>query len=356
VSVQGRPGIAMIGTGMMGQIAHLSNYAKLRDEGLCEVVGVTDLKQRLASAVADHYRVATVYSCVDELLADPAVDGVACIQQWPNNHGLVRQILEAGRSVITEKPMVGRLDEAEELTALAEAQGVHYAVGFMKRYDPGVEIGRRLLFDAVASGRLGALRMVDATCNGGDWTQNPGRAISVDDSTPLPPLRPTYPEACTTDEKRRAYDWIVNIFSHTVNLTHHLLDGELDLQHVQITAGKTLVATALVGDVTVVIRGVQTRAHEWREWTTFTFDRGEIRIDTPVPLNRQQVAQVTVLAPDGDQFTTTQHHAPVGWAFALQARGFAAALAGGEPPRAPARECLKDVRVMQRMIEIAKLG
>lgn len=356
MSVQGRPGIAMIGTGMMGQIAHLSNYARLRDEGLCNVIGVTDLKQQLATAVADHYRVPTVYGCVDELLADPAVDGVACIQQWPNNYGLVKQILAAGKSVITEKPMVGRLDEAEELTALAEAQGVHYAVGFMKRYDPGVEVGKRLLLDALVTGRLGALRMVDATCNGGDWTQNPGRAISVDDPTPLPPLRPTYPDACTTDEMRRAYDWIVNIFSHTVNLTHHLLDDELDLQHVQITSGRTLVATALVRDVTVVIRGVQTRSHEWREWTTFTFDRGEIRIETPVPLNRQQVARVTVLAPDGDGFTTTQHHAPVGWAFALQARGFAAALAGGEPPRAPARECLKDVRVMQRMIEIARLG
>lgn len=346
----------MIGTGMMGQIAHLSNYARLRDdEGLCDIIGVTDLKQGLARAVADRYRVPTVYGSVDELLADPAVDGVACIQQWPNNFGLVKQILAAGKSVITEKPMVGRLDEAEELTALAKRRGVHYAVGFMKRYDPGVEVGKRLLLDALATGRLGALRMVDATCNGGDWLQNPGKAISVDEPTPLPPLQPTYPDACTTDEMRRAYDWIVNIFSHTVNLTHHLLDTELDLQYVQITSSKTLVATALAGDVTVIIRGVQTRAHEWREWTTFTFDRGEIRIDTPVPLNRQQVATVTVLQPDGDNFVTSRHHAQVGWAFALQARGFAGALAGGEPPRSPARECLKDVRVMQRMIEILKL-
>jgi len=346
----------MIGTGMMGQLAHLSNYALLRDEGLCDIVGVTDLKQQLATAVADYYRVPLVYGSVNELLADPAVHGVACIQQWPNNYALVRQILEAGKSVITEKPMVGRLDEAEELTALAERRGVQYAVGFMKRYDPGVEVGKRLLLDALATGRLGALRMVDATCNGGDWLQNPGKAISLDDPTPLLPLQPTYPDACTTDEMRRAYDWIVNIFSHTVNLTHHLLDTELDLQYVQITSSKTLVATALAGDVTVIIRGVQTRAHEWREWATFTFDCGEIRIDTPVPLNRQQVATVTVLQPDGDNFVTTQHHAPVGWAFALQARGFAGALAGGEPPRSPARECLKDVRVMQRMIEIAKLG
>lgn len=169
----------MIGTGMMGQLAHLANYAALRDEGLCDVVGVTDLKGRLAAAVADHYHVPRVHRDVDELLADPAVDGVACIRQWPNNHGLVGRILRAGKSVITEKPMVGRLDEAEELTALAPPRtGVHYAVGFMKRDDPGGGGARELVEDAIASDRLGTLRMVDATCNGGDWTQNPGPAGS----------------------------------------------------------------------------------------------------------------------------------------------------------------------------------
>lgn len=341
---------------MMGQLAHLSNYARLRGEGVCDIVGVTDLKQHLASAVADAYRIPTVYRTVDELLADPAIDGVACIQQWPNNYRLVRQILEAGKSVMTEKPMVGRLDEAEDLATLAERQDLHYAVGFMKRYDPGVEEGKRLLREALSTGHLGALRMVDATCNGGDWLQNPGKAITVDDPTPLPPLQPTYPDACTTDERRQAHDWIVNIFSHTVNLAHHLLETELDVQHVQITLGKTLVATALADDVTVIIRGVQTRAHEWREWMTFTFDRGEIRIDTPVPMNRQQVATVTVLQPAGNGFVTNQHHVPVDWAFARQARGFVSAITGKEPLHSPAMECLKDVRVMQRMIEIAKLG
>ena len=108
----------------------------------CKIAGVTDLKRELAEAVADRYRVPRVYENVDELLADPEVDGVTCIQQWPNNFQLVHQTLSAGKSVITEKPMVGRLDEAEELTALAKKNGVHYAVGFMKRYDTGVELAK----------------------------------------------------------------------------------------------------------------------------------------------------------------------------------------------------------------------
>ncbi len=140
-----KPVIASVGAGMMGQLAHIGNYARLRDDGRCTIAGVTDLQRDLAEAVAERYRIPRVYASIDELLADPDVDGVTCIQQWPNNYPLVKQILSAGKSVITEKPMVGRLDEAEELVALAKANNVLYAVGFMKRYDLGVEIAKQIL-------------------------------------------------------------------------------------------------------------------------------------------------------------------------------------------------------------------
>ncbi len=161
-----RPCIGFIGTGMMGQLAHLANYAQLRDAGECEIAGLTDLKLRLAEAVAAKYRICNVYANAEELLADPRVSAVVCIQQWPNNYPLVKQILNAGKSAITEKPMVGRLDEAEELAALAGKRGVHYAVGFMKRYDPGVELAKALVTEVRASNQLGPLLTIDALCDG----------------------------------------------------------------------------------------------------------------------------------------------------------------------------------------------
>ncbi len=140
-----KPRLGFIGVGMMGQLAHLANYAQLRDAGECEIAGVTDLKRGLAQAVAERYGIARVYPSAEQLLTDPEIDGVVCVQQWPNNYPLVKQIVEAGKSVITEKPMVGRLDEARELVQLANERGLLYAVGFMKRYDRGVELAKRLV-------------------------------------------------------------------------------------------------------------------------------------------------------------------------------------------------------------------
>ena len=356
MTVEGIPVIASVGTGMMGQLAHIGNYAWLRDAGLCTLSGVTDLQTDLARAVADHYRIPRVYASVDELLADPAVDGVTCIQQWPNNYPLVKQILTAGKSVITEKPMVGRLDEAEELAALAREMGVLYAVGFMKRYDYGVERAKDLLTEVQETNELGALLMVDSVCNGGDWTYGLEAPIRVPMTSPLPPLRPTYPDACRSDRQRALYDWLINIFSHTVNLCHYVFDGEMEVRSARFEGSRAMVATLTQDDVLVTIRGAQASSHEWREWTTLTFERGEIVVRTPIPMRRQSSAEVTILRPARGRFVTETHHVEPGWAFFQQARGFVQALAGEAPLRTPAMAAVQDVRVMQRIIERAEIG
>lgn len=349
------PVLGFVGAGFMGQTAHLANYARLRDAGRCEIAGIVDLKQRLAGAVAAAYHLPRTYANVDELLTDERIQGVVCIQQWPNNFALVKQILQSGKSVITEKPMVGRVDEAEELTALAIARGLLYAVGFMKRYDPGVELAKRLVDDLRRSGELGPLRAVDAVCNGGDWRQNEGGHIAVDDPTPAPPVVPRYPDGCRSPEQRKAYSYLVNIFSHNINLCHHLLGAELQPRSAVFRGDTGMISTAVAADVLVTVRGASSAAPEWREWTTLTFARGEVSIKTPVPLNRQQVATVTLLRAQDGRFETINYHAPIAWAFYRQAEGFVHALAGETALRSPAETCVWDVRVMARLIEMSEV-
>lgn len=345
--------IAFIGSGWMGQLAHLANYVRLRSEGECEIVGLTDLRRELADAVAEKYRVPRVYENAQQLLSDPSVDAVVCVQQWPNNYPLVRQVLDAGKSVITEKPMTGRLDEAEELAELARRRGVHYAVGFMKRYDPGVALAKALADDARRTGTLGRLRTVDALCNGGDWTHNVGAPVHIPDGEPSVPPPRRYPDSCKHPEQQSAYEYLINIFSHNVNLCHYFLGTQLEPRYTAFGDNAALNACLRADDVLVTIRGASAAAHEWREWTTLTFEKGELRIKTPTPMNRQSSAAVTLLAEENGSFVSKRFHAPVGWSFFLQARGFVRAVAGSEPLRAPAGECVRDVRVMERMIEIA---
>lgn len=348
--------VAFIGAGWMGQLAHLANYVRLRDEGECEIAGVTDLRHELAVEVAREHSLPHVYADVDELLADSTVDGVVCVQQWPNNYPLVRRALEARKSVITEKPMTGRLDEAEELVELASRAGVLYAVGFMKRYDPGVVAARELVGEARRTDRLGRLLTVDALCNGGDWVQNAGAPIGVHAAGPAPRPRPRYPDSCTSPARQSAYEYLINIFSHNVNLCHYLLERELAPAYATFRGNSAFGAVLRADDVLVTVRGASAGAHEWREWTTLTFEKGELRIKSASPMNRQSAANVTLLSEENGRYETTRLHPPPQWAFYLQARGFIRALAGLEPPRAPAAECVRDVRVLEGLVKIADIA
>ncbi len=205
-----------------------------------------------------------------------------------------------------------------------------------------------------SSDELGPLQAVDALCNGGDWLHNIERPVQVDDPTPLPPLAPTYPDACSTPQARATYDYLVNIFSHNINLCHHLLGAQIEPRYALFHGDKGMNSVSTIGDVLVTVRGTSSGAHEWRERTTLTFAQGELAILTPTPMNRQRSAEITLLRKGPDGWATTRYHPPVGWAFFRQAQGFVRALAGGEPVRAPAATAMWDVAVMQRLIEIAE--
>jgi predicted dehydrogenase len=288
-------------------------------------------------------------------LGDERIDAVVCVQQWPNNYVLVKQALLAGKSVISEKPMMGRLDEAEELAAIAREKGLSYTVGFMKRYDLGVELAQGLIGRLLVSDEIGPLRTVDVLCNGGDWLHNIEAHVTVKEQVQLPPLRPTYPDSCQTEKQRAAYGYLLNIFSHNINLCHYLLGSELNPRHVQFVGGKAMTADLRSGEVLVTMRGAETASPEWDEVTTLTFGGGKVIVKTPTPMHRQLSAEVRLLRHGKDGFSTTEYHVPAGWAFYRQAAGFIKALKGEEELHSSLEACVYTVRIMEKMIEIAEV-
>jgi hypothetical protein len=173
----------------------------------------------------------------------------------------------------------------------------------MKHYDTGVELARKLCEELRDSGELGPLLSIDLLCNGGDWLHNIEAPVQVEDPTPVPSLHPTYPDACQTPQQRAAYDYLLNIFSHTINLCHHLPGAELEPRFAQFHRHHALNACLRSGDVPVSVRGAHSESCKWQEQTMLTFARGQMIITTPMPMNRQQVAQATLVRKD--------HHHPL---------------------------------------------
>lgn len=153
---------AVIGVGFLGRF-HARKYAAM--EGV-RLVAVADLNEENASRLATELGVAATTD-VHTLLGE--VDLVSVVTPTRTHHAVAAAALNAGVHVLVEKPITVTLAEADELIALAEAQGLVLQVGHLKRFHPAVSALRQ-------SGQLKTPRLLEG------WRLAPfkGRALDVD--------------------------------------------------------------------------------------------------------------------------------------------------------------------------------
>lgn len=111
--------VGIIGTGFIGP-AHIE---ALRRPGNVSVVALCDSSLEKAQEKARALNVPHAYGSVEALLAHP---GLQVVHNCTPNHlhaDINRQVLRAGLSVFSEKPLCMTPDEARELAALAEQAG-----------------------------------------------------------------------------------------------------------------------------------------------------------------------------------------------------------------------------------------
>jgi predicted dehydrogenase len=123
---------AVVGTGHMGQY-HVLVYAELPD---VELVGVVDADAARAAAVAAQYDT-TVFADHQALVG--RVDVVSIAVPTGQHFAVARDLLEAGVSVLVEKPMAPTLEEARALFAVAERTGAVLHVGHVERFNGAVD-------------------------------------------------------------------------------------------------------------------------------------------------------------------------------------------------------------------------
>jgi predicted dehydrogenase len=124
-----------------------------------QVQAVCDSRFERATRVAAEYRIPVVTDRASELLASADVDLVVIATPSFSHFELAQAALRAGKHVLVMKPLTTRADQAEELCALAERQGVRLAVDHtfvftgavrrMKQLIDAGEIGELYYFDSV---------------------------------------------------------------------------------------------------------------------------------------------------------------------------------------------------------------
>jgi predicted dehydrogenase len=122
----------VVGAGHMGQY-HVLVYAELWD---VDLVGIADIDPDRAATIARHYDT-KVFSDHRDLIG--RVDFVSVSVPTEQHFHVARDLLEAGISVLVEKPITPTLDEGRELYAMARRSGAVLHVGHVERFNGAVQ-------------------------------------------------------------------------------------------------------------------------------------------------------------------------------------------------------------------------
>ncbi|MBA2296211.1 MAG: Gfo/Idh/MocA family oxidoreductase [Actinobacteria bacterium] len=150
---------AVVGTGFIG-VVHVDALRRLG----VEVTGVAGSTPERAAAK----RLAPAYESFDAILADDRVDVVHLTTPNELHHPQAKQVLEAGKHVVCEKPLAMTSGQSAELVDLAERSGLVHCTNFNVRFYPIVQEAR----ERVRAGELGDVWAV----HGGylqDWLATP---------------------------------------------------------------------------------------------------------------------------------------------------------------------------------------
>jgi predicted dehydrogenase len=141
--------VALVGTGYWGP--NLAN--SIERTGKSVLHWLCDVNPTNLDALAHRYPQAKATTDIEVVLADSAVDAVLVSTPTATHYALGRQVLEAGKHALIEKPLTTNSREAAELVHLAEERRRVLMVGHVFEYNPAIGV----LADLIKSGELGEI-------------------------------------------------------------------------------------------------------------------------------------------------------------------------------------------------------
>ena len=147
------PNIGLIGTGGISDY-HLKNYLEMG----FKVVAIANRTLSKATERRDkYYPDAEVYSDYKKILERDDIEVVDITPHPEDRVPIVREAIQAGKHVLSQKPFVLDLSKGKELVELAKKKGVKLAVNQNGRWAPHFSYMR----EAVGSGLIGRPLSVD---------------------------------------------------------------------------------------------------------------------------------------------------------------------------------------------------
>jgi predicted dehydrogenase len=307
----------------------------IRGAARCSVDAIASREPGRAAAVAAELDIPRAYGSYEELLADPEIDAVYI--PLPNHlHAeWTKAAARAGKHVLCEKPLAMNADEAADMVAVCEAEGVRLMEAFMYRLHPSWVATREL----VTSGRIGRLMSVDS------WF-----SYFNDDPTNIRNIAEV------------GGGGLFDIGCYTINVSRFLFGAEPRTVDARLerdpATGVDILASAILGFAGGTATFTCSTRTEPDQRVDVYGTEGRIRVHIPFNIPPDRPTEITVTAggeppvAPASQIIRFEPADP----YAVEAELFAAAILDGLPTPTPPADAIANMRVIDRVFAAADAG
>ena len=351
--------VGIVGAGIIAQVMHLHYLRELA--GLYDVTAICDLSDDAVRACADRYGIPVACTDWRDLIAEP-LDAVLILTSG-SHAPIAIAAAQAGRHVLTEKPMCFSVAEGQAMVAAAEQSRVTLMVGYPKRYDPAfarfteaagdIKDARLLRVTTLESPLrpyIGHYRLLPPAALGGDVLSRL-RADSAE--------RVSAALGAASELERRVYhDVLLDTLVHEINTVRGLLGEPDTLDYVDLSEQAVTVLLRF-GDLRAAIHWIDLPGIARYQMEFALYGPGRrVTLSFPSPFLRNEPSTLTVEGGDPGTARSWRSEETVGYesGFRRELEAFHACVLSGTVPVTSGRDGLADIALCRAIIECHRTG
>tara|TARA_B100001057_G_scaffold403786_1_gene416175 strand:- start:1543 stop:2577 length:1035 start_codon:yes stop_codon:yes gene_type:complete len=338
--------IGWIGSGFVGQVAHLYSYSQIPS---ANIVALAELRQDLGFRVANKFNIKKLYNNHSELLENEKdLDAIVLIVRRHHTALLAKEILKKNINLFTEKPMAPNLSIAKSLTNLAIKKNLHYVIGNMRRHDDGVKYTKKIFSNFLLNKELGDFISYRSYCYaGGDYCNIDGY-LKTKEKNFIGKKSPIAPNWIKKDQKKQ-FEKFHNYFVHNINIINYYFNYKVKVYKkiLQKNGGSILFDhNSFYGQFDFAYLN----SNIWEEGIDFYFTNGHINLKLPPAFLRNQASSLTIY--NGNSNSYYQPRFDWNWSFKNQAESFIKTLNKNETNICDARFSINDLKIIEDIWKI----
>lgn len=149
----GRPRLALIGCGRIGQV-HLRSLLSMPD--LCDLAVLADLHEPSVRENAEAFGIDRWTIDVNSIFSDSSIDAVIIASSTETHGTFITESARSGKDAFTEKPIALDLASTDEALEAVNVAGTRLQVGFQRRFDSGYRGAK----NKIEAGELGIVEFI----------------------------------------------------------------------------------------------------------------------------------------------------------------------------------------------------